>query len=174
MTPREEQPDDFFVLPGESLAKYTRPGYEEENEDPRGEAAVEEPGFEEEETEELPRGSGVTAGAPASGRGRRKRLPHLGECETCWGGYLGACRIGFGGAGASACEPVAFFHVPRFAGAEVAVETISGRSPRNHRQSLNRNPGAVALEEASTRFGGARCRMGSPAEQDSRRYWRKA
>ncbi|HEV3198413.1 MAG TPA: Rne/Rng family ribonuclease [Bryobacteraceae bacterium] len=45
---REEPADDFFVLPGESLAKYTRPGYEEEDEEPQGEAAP-EPGIEEAE-----------------------------------------------------------------------------------------------------------------------------
>ncbi len=44
--------DDFFVLPGESLAKYTRPGSEEDDEEPLGEAAYdaepEDVGFEEE------------------------------------------------------------------------------------------------------------------------------
>ena len=39
--PYEKPADDFFVLPGESLAKYTRPGSEEEEEDPHGEASYE-------------------------------------------------------------------------------------------------------------------------------------
>jgi ribonuclease G len=40
VVPREGPADDFFVLPGESLAKYTRPGAEDD-EDPQGEAAFE-------------------------------------------------------------------------------------------------------------------------------------
>ena len=58
VVPREETADDFFVLPGESLAKYTRPGSEEEDEDRPGqgafEAAPEDSGFEDEEGENRP------------------------------------------------------------------------------------------------------------------------
>ncbi|HTS25139.1 MAG TPA: Rne/Rng family ribonuclease [Bryobacteraceae bacterium] len=47
-----EQPDDFFVLPGESLAKYTRPGSEDEAEESQADAGYggepEDVGFEEE------------------------------------------------------------------------------------------------------------------------------
>ncbi|MBZ5621818.1 MAG: Rne/Rng family ribonuclease [Acidobacteriia bacterium] len=40
-TARIEDADDFFVLPGESLAKYTRPGSEEGEDGPHGEVALE-------------------------------------------------------------------------------------------------------------------------------------